>query len=539
MSKSPGSDEPILIAVVDDAFRLSHKDLKEFIYTNPLERADNGIDDDGNGKSDDIRGWDLSDNDNNVYPPGGREEEYYHGTFISSSIISILKRTYGEDASKMFKILPVKVLSDYEELPFLRDGYKGIAYAIEEGADIICCAWSGGEATEEEKKIIEQARKAGIPLIGSAGNTYSEKVDNPAAMEGVLALAGIDRELKKTQESNYGEGVDLAAPAREIRAAHPLADNAYFYAGGTSGAAALVTGCVAVLKAADREASPELLYEALMNTATPLDYQNPSFSGKLGAGLPQLEQAVHYLASPGERGSYFRSERPKGTIYLDAKGSISSYGAIYSDEGIASYEIGPKGAFKGFRFTLPIEGEGRKGKFSPKQMLSFYNEDSLFYQSSLDEAPAEVFIPGTSVRLDYADRRRFAKSSPALSYAAVPIDSSSLYCSGTSYYSLPSAEISDGSGKSDYANSSSCKWQITVDEGKRIRFNFSEFDTEAKVDFVYLFDGESTIPGNMIAKFSGPNIPPEVSSRSNSVLLWFVTDDRGSGGGWKLTYTAE
>lgn len=525
-NKTAFSGEPIVIAVVDDAFRLSHQELADFIYTNPLERAGNGIDDDGNGKADDVSGWDISDNDNNVYPPQGREEQYYHGTFIAGSIITLLKQAYGEDASKMFRILPVKVLSDHEEIPFLKDGYKGIAYAVEQGADVICCAWSGGEVREEEREIIAEARRAGIALIGSAGNAFSEKVDNPAALKGVLAIAGVDTLFRKTPESNYGAGVDLVAPARNTRAAHPLADNAYFYGGGTSGAAGLVTGCIAVLKAGDRDASPEALFEALINTSTPVDHLNPSYSGKLGAGIPAMDKAVRYLATPEERNSYFNSKRTRGTVYLDRKGDRNTFSIL------------PEGAFSGFTFTLPVPGKDRKGSFSAKQHLSFYSGDTLFYASSLDQTPPQVFIPGSSVKLVYSDERLFRKSTAALSYTAVPIDSSTLFCSGTSRYTLPSGEITDGSGEQDYANNSSCLWQITVEEGKQVSFSFTEFDTEAAVDFVYLFDGESSIPGNLIAKFSGPEIPPQVTSRSNSVLVWFVTDGRQSGSGWKMTYSA-
>ena len=524
--KQEFNEYPIIIAVIDDAFRLSHNDLEAFIYVNPLERAGNGIDDDGNGRVDDISGWDLSDNDNHLYPPTGREEQFYHGTFIAASIITVLKQVYGEKASEMFRILPVKVLSDHEEIPYLKDGYKGIAYAISQGADVICCAWSGGEVTEAEREIVAKAREAGIAVIGSAGNAYNEKVDHPAALEGVLAIAGVDTLFRKTTESNYGAGVDLVAPARNIRAAHPLADNAYFYGGGTSGAAGLVTGCIAVLKASDRDATPEALYEALVNTSFPVDRMNLSFGGKLGAGIPSLENAVHYLANPEDRVNYFSSERTRGALYLDGRRSGNTF------------SIHPEGAYNGFTFTLRAKELGSLERFSEKQHLSFFRADTLFYTSSLEKIPSQVFIPGSSVHLVYDDDRLFGKSPVTLSYAAVPIDSTTLFCSGTSLYTLASGEISDGSGEQDYANNSSCKWQITVEEGMQISFRFTEFDTEPEVDFVYLFDGESTIPGNLIAKFSGPELPPQVTSRSNSVLVWFVTDSRHTGKGWKMNYSA-
>jgi serine protease len=514
------SGDPVIIAVVDDGFRLTHKEMTEFVYTNPLERSGNGIDDDGNGKVDDIHGWDVSDNDSNVSPPAGQEEEWFHGTMISSAVITVLKYCFGEAAAGKFRILPVKVLSDYAGVPFLKEGYEGIEYAIDQGADIICCAWSGGEPGERERAVIKRAIDAGITVIGSAGNYYTEKVDAPASLDGVLAVAGIDTLFRKTTESNYGERVDLVAPAANIRTAHALADNAYFYGSGTSGAAGLVTGCMAVLKALQPESTPGERYNALVNTARPVDSINLSYGGKLGAGIPDLTAAADYLLHEERRSGYFNAHRTKGAVFLEGQ------------SGSKTYAITPAGAFSGFNFMIKT---GKRS--SPKQTLSFYTGDSLFYYAEVPDLPAKLFIPGSAIRMEYSGTNRFSKFPLELTYSALPIDSSTLYCSGTSHYALDSAILTDGSGDAPYANNSSCKWQITVEEGTRVQIEFPEFDTEPGVDFVYLFDGESTIPGNMIARFSGPDKPPVVTSRTNSVLVWFVTDGRKQGQGWKLRYS--
>lgn len=71
------------------------------------------------------------------------------------------------------KIIPIKVLSDRARNTYLADGYKGIRYACEMGADIICCAWSGGSPTEEDKAIINKAIQNGTIIVASAGNFAS------------------------------------------------------------------------------------------------------------------------------------------------------------------------------------------------------------------------------------------------------------------------------------------------------------------------------------------------------------------------------
>jgi subtilisin family serine protease len=49
----------IIVAVIDNAFDLQHEDLKQNIWTNTREIAGNGIDDDHNGYTDDMNGWNF------------------------------------------------------------------------------------------------------------------------------------------------------------------------------------------------------------------------------------------------------------------------------------------------------------------------------------------------------------------------------------------------------------------------------------------------------------------------------------------------
>ena len=49
----------IIIAVIDSGVKLNHEDLKNNLWVNSGEIANNGIDDDGNGYIDDIHGWNF------------------------------------------------------------------------------------------------------------------------------------------------------------------------------------------------------------------------------------------------------------------------------------------------------------------------------------------------------------------------------------------------------------------------------------------------------------------------------------------------
>lgn len=57
----------VIVAVIDGGTDVSHEDLKDVIWVNPKEVANNGIDDDHNGYIDDVNGWNfIGGKDSNV-----------------------------------------------------------------------------------------------------------------------------------------------------------------------------------------------------------------------------------------------------------------------------------------------------------------------------------------------------------------------------------------------------------------------------------------------------------------------------------------
>lgn len=51
--------KPVIVAVIDNGVDIEHEDLKNVIWTNTKEIANNGIDDDHNGFIDDVHGWNF------------------------------------------------------------------------------------------------------------------------------------------------------------------------------------------------------------------------------------------------------------------------------------------------------------------------------------------------------------------------------------------------------------------------------------------------------------------------------------------------
>jgi serine protease len=506
----------VTVAVVDDAFLLSHKSINDYIYTNPGEIPGNYVDDDGNGFIDDVHGWDISDADADVSVAKEKRATFYHGTYIAGIITSIFQRLAGTNSS-FLRIIPVKTTADNARMTYLTDGYKGLRYAISLNPDIICCAWSGGNVTDEDKALIKQAAKKGIIIVSSAGNFFCEKIDEPGSMPEVLTVAAVDSANRKFSTSNFGMPVDLSVPGKHIYGPYSTADNAFSYFDGTSPSSAITVGCIAALKAAFPDASQADLLSALKCTATPIDSLNPSFSGKLGAGVPDLTKAVEFLQNPDFRYSCFNPKLPEGTVYFSKKTKT------------LSWNIAPDGDYHGLH--LSANSTDYKGK------IRVFADDSLRFDGDIAALRKDLFTAGNRFRLELPKKSLPSKGT-SFSYSMETIDSTTLYCKGIQYLTGEYGTISDNSGNENYANNCTAQWQITVPEGKHVLIEFDELDTQPNVDFVWIFEGDSTLPENILAKFSGHNPPPHVLSRTNKVLIWFVTDGAVTSKGWKLRYTA-
>jgi hypothetical protein len=523
-SETGNGKKEIVIAIVDDGVRTTHQDLKDFVWDNPKEIPRNHIDDDGNGFTDDVHGWDVSDHNNTITPPPDRLEEYYHGTHLAGIVTRIARTYFGDAASRFIKIMPVKVLADGAENTYLKDGYKGIQYAIQAGADIILCSWNVGHISREEIEILEEAHRKGIVIVASAGNFPEDRKQYPAAHPTVIAVAGSNQKGELSEKSNYGQFVDLSAPGIDIRGASSSSDNGYEMKDGTSFSTAMVAAAAALVRWEHPAYSDRQVEACLKSSANVMQVLNPLHVGKMGAGLLNIREAVKCKLLAGTVQENNRLSHPQGYLRLHpAEGKT------------ISWAIQPQGQFKGIRFR-PVAVQGDTGN----SVLKFYSDESegaKFIESyPLSNPPESVYIPGTQAHVVLEAGASASNLDGLVEYEVEAIDFRNLYCRGTKKLK-GEGTFEDGSGPENYSMETSCKWLITAPKGKVVRFKFTQFNTEALTDWVYFFNGTDTQKINIMAGFSGPKIPPELTTWGNQVLVWFVTDGKNQGKGWKAEYS--
>jgi type VII secretion-associated serine protease mycosin len=129
-----------------------------------------------------------------------------------------------------------------------------------------------------------------VVIVAAAGNRGSgtTEVGAPATMPGVLVVAGVNRAGKTSFDaSSQGITLSVSAPSEDLVGAGP--GGGYYQWAGTSGAAPIVAGVVALVRAAHPELDAGNVINRLTATATAVGaVPNPSY----GYGLVNAAAAV-------------------------------------------------------------------------------------------------------------------------------------------------------------------------------------------------------------------------------------------------------
>jgi hypothetical protein len=256
-------------ACLKDSSKLADACSTEFLDTKTAAN-----DNDQNNYPMDCTGWSvLSDpTPNNILGTPIMNDPIGHGTHVASLVAQVSKnieiipvQVLGEKFSPNQPIKPFSIdLSPNEDV---RNGFdytggeiaqvvaRGIIYAIHAKADVInlSIGWPQLQDHEVLRDAIAEAQKNGIIIVAAAGNDSTSALLRPCQYDGVICVAATRPDGSLASFSNFGFGVDVAAPGVSITSLVPTDHRSIRLPGyfgidilsGTSQASPLVAGLIA------------------------------------------------------------------------------------------------------------------------------------------------------------------------------------------------------------------------------------------------------------------------------------------------------
>lgn len=252
-----------------------------------------------------------------------------HGTHVAGTIAQSTNNNYGvAGIAYEASIMPLKVLSGSGG-GTVSDIAEAIVFAADNGANVINMSLGGGGESKLMQDAIDYAYKKGVVIVAAAGNSNRNAAFYPARYPKVIAVSATGSTGEKAPYSNYGAGVDVAAPGGAIargkngekddtsggilqNTIDPKTKQSVFSSfQGTSMASPHVAGVVALIEASGVK-DPEKVFQILKQSSRKVTDDTLNY---YGAGHLNAAAAVN-LASQGQLGvpDFLRWARDNGYL---------------------------------------------------------------------------------------------------------------------------------------------------------------------------------------------------------------------------------
>ena len=263
---SRGSDK-ITVAIVDNGFNLSHPELKSKV----------------------VQPYNVWTHSDKIFP-----QKVDHGTHVAGTALAIADNNQGLcGIAPNCKFMPIQVANE-KGIMTTTSVLDGVLYALYQGADVINVSLGGqfgglsqapisaqkdliqNHFKEEERlwlEIMRIAAKHNATIVVAAGNdNILAGIDALQRPDQFITVSAIDRNnssLNKANFSNYGPYSKISAPGVGIYST--VGANNYQIMDGTSMAAPIVTGAVALMKSINPNLTTKQIICILQNTGLPVN----------------------------------------------------------------------------------------------------------------------------------------------------------------------------------------------------------------------------------------------------------------------------
>ncbi|HZZ05789.1 S8 family serine peptidase [Paraburkholderia sp.] len=275
--------------------------------------VDNGVTSHSDLNANILPGYDFTANNRggNGTNPGITTEKcsvQWHGTHVAGIAAALTNNGNGiAGVAPAAKVVPVRVLNACGT-GYTSDITDGIVWAAGGSvagvpgnaypAKVINVSLGGGGScgTTFQNAIDYATSRSAVVVTAAGNNSFSATKFSPANCRNVISVGAINRPGLRYVESNFGPAVDLAAPGDSIWSTYNNGTAApgtegYGYSSGTSMAAPMVSGVVALIQSvAPTPLSPAEIRTLLTQNVQPFPSGKPD--QPIGAGILDATAAV-------------------------------------------------------------------------------------------------------------------------------------------------------------------------------------------------------------------------------------------------------
>ena len=155
--------EKVIVAVIDAGIDVDHEDLKNIIWTNPKEIANNGKDDDNNGYIDDIHGWNFL------------------GDTYNEQLEFVRVLAKGNTSDPDYARAQAEYDKEYQKYMGYKTNYDQMAEQISNADETIANHLNKKDYTKEDVNAIETEDETILKAVQIAKYFYSNDMESLAA----------------------------------------------------------------------------------------------------------------------------------------------------------------------------------------------------------------------------------------------------------------------------------------------------------------------------------------------------------------------